>query len=109
MILLFLVCYLFDPFSFVGIKDMHNIYYLGLSGEHGCPLGYLFFLISALASYPGGEAYGAEAMPTVPEFDTVPKNVTAIAGQTISLQCSIEYKNEYKVGLGKRKLVSIQK
>ena len=21
---------------------MHNIYYLGLSGEHRCPLGYLF-------------------------------------------------------------------
>ena len=21
---------------------MHNIYYLGLSGEHCCPLGYLF-------------------------------------------------------------------
>ena len=40
MILLFLVCYLFD-FEFVGIKDMHNIYYLGLSSEHRCPLGYL--------------------------------------------------------------------
>ena len=38
MILLFLVCCLFDPFY---IKDMHNIYYLGLSGEHRCPLGYL--------------------------------------------------------------------
>ena len=22
---------------------MHNIYYLGLSGEHRCPLGYLFY------------------------------------------------------------------
>ena len=22
---------------------MHNIYYQGLSGEHRCPLGYLFF------------------------------------------------------------------
>ena len=22
---------------------MHNIFYLGLSGEHCCPLGYLFF------------------------------------------------------------------
>ena len=29
-------------FKFVGIKDMHNIYYLGLSGEHHYPLGYLF-------------------------------------------------------------------
>ena len=26
---LFLVCYLSDPFKFVGIKDMHNTYYLG--------------------------------------------------------------------------------
>ena len=24
---------------------MHNIYYLGLSGEHRCPLGYLFTFI----------------------------------------------------------------
>ena len=23
---------------------MHNIYYLGLSGEHRCPLGYLFVI-----------------------------------------------------------------
>ena len=23
---------------------MHNIFYQGLSGEHGCPLGYLFIL-----------------------------------------------------------------
>ena len=30
-------------FKFVGIKDMHNIYYLGLSGEHRCPFGYLLF------------------------------------------------------------------
>ena len=30
-------------FKFVGIKDMHNIFYLGLSGEHRCPLGYLFY------------------------------------------------------------------
>ena len=22
---------------------MHNIFYLGLSGEHRCPLGYLFY------------------------------------------------------------------
>ena len=43
MILLFLVCYIYlIHFKFVGIKDMHNIYYLGLSGEHRCPLGYLF-------------------------------------------------------------------
>ena len=41
MILFFLVCYLFDPFKLVGIKDMHNIFYLGLSGEHRCPLGYI--------------------------------------------------------------------
>ena len=32
-------------FKFVGIKDMHNIYYLGLSGEHRCPLGYLFYFV----------------------------------------------------------------
>ena len=25
---------------------MHNIYYLGLSGEHRCPLGYLFYFCS---------------------------------------------------------------
>ena len=24
---------------------MHNIYYLGLSGEHRCPLGYLFIVV----------------------------------------------------------------
>ena len=24
---------------------MHNIYYLRLSGEHRCPLGYLFFFL----------------------------------------------------------------
>ena len=60
---------------------------------------FLFFLFLALASYSGGEAYGAEVMPTVPEFDTAPKNITAIAGETISLPCSIEYKNEYKVGI----------
>ena len=24
---------------------MHNIYYLGLSGEHRCPLGYFFLLV----------------------------------------------------------------
>ena len=44
MILLFLVCYYLIHFKFVGIKEMHNIYYLGLSGEHRCPLGYLFKL-----------------------------------------------------------------
>ena len=45
MILLFLVCYYLIHFKFVGIKDMHNIYYLGLSGEHRCPLGYLFMIL----------------------------------------------------------------
>ena len=33
-------------FKFVGIKDTHNIYYLGLSGEHRCPLGYLYFILT---------------------------------------------------------------
>ena len=28
-------------FKFVGIKDMHNIYYLGLSGERSLPFGLL--------------------------------------------------------------------
>ena len=28
-------------FKFVGIKDMHNIYYLGLSGERLLPFGLL--------------------------------------------------------------------
>ena len=32
-------------FKFVGIKDMHNIYYLELSGEHRCPLGYLLLYV----------------------------------------------------------------
>ena len=27
---------------------MHNIYYLGLSGEHRCPLGYLFFMCAVV-------------------------------------------------------------
>ena len=28
-------------FKYVGIKDMHNIYYLGLSGERSLPFGLL--------------------------------------------------------------------
>ena len=28
-------------FKFVGIKDMHNIFYLGLSGERSLPFGLL--------------------------------------------------------------------
>ena len=28
-------------FKFVGIKDMHDIYYLGLSGERSLPFGLL--------------------------------------------------------------------
>ena len=31
-------------FKFVGIKDMHNIYYLGLSGELLLPFGLLVFV-----------------------------------------------------------------
>ena len=31
---------------------MHNIFYLGLSGEHRCPLGYLLFLQKCLLSSP---------------------------------------------------------
>ena len=45
MILLFSLAMYLIHFKFVGIikfKDMHNIHYLGLSGEHRCPLGYLF-------------------------------------------------------------------
>ena len=30
-------------FKFVGIKDMHNIYYLGLSGERSLPFGLLVY------------------------------------------------------------------
>ena len=33
-------------FKFVGIKDMHNIYYLGLSGERSLPFGLLVFVVS---------------------------------------------------------------
>ena len=29
------------PFKFVDIKDMHNIYYQGLSGEQSLPFGLL--------------------------------------------------------------------
>ena len=29
---------------------MHNIYYLGLSGEHRCPLGYLLLFVSLAQS-----------------------------------------------------------
>ena len=32
-------------FKFVGIKDMHNIYYLGLSGERSLPFGLLVLII----------------------------------------------------------------
>ena len=32
-------------FKFVGIKDMHNIYYLGLSGERSLPFGLLVIYI----------------------------------------------------------------
>lgn len=66
---------------------------------------YFFFfnfhisLLSALASYVVGESYGGEAMPLVPVFDTSPENITAIAGETISLPCAMEYKNEYKVNM----------
>ena len=31
-------------FKFVAIKDMHNIYYLGLSGEQSLPFGLLVLL-----------------------------------------------------------------
>ena len=31
-------------FKFVGIKDMHDIYYLGLSGERSLPFGLLVWL-----------------------------------------------------------------
>ena len=34
-------------FKFVGIKDMHNIYYLGLSGEPSLPFG-LLVVVSAI-------------------------------------------------------------
>ena len=39
-----LVIYLIH-FKFVGIKDMHNIYYLGLSGERSLPFGLLVEII----------------------------------------------------------------
>ena len=32
---------------------MHNIYYLGLSGEHRCPLGYLFCFFLLLFFFYG--------------------------------------------------------
>ena len=48
MILLFLVCYLSDPFKFVGIKDMHNTYYLGLSGERSLSFGLLVKVCCAM-------------------------------------------------------------
>ena len=38
---------------------MHNIYYLGLSGEHRCPLGYLFFMPPTLKKLMGHIAFGA--------------------------------------------------
>ena len=44
-------------FKFVGIKDMHNIYYLGLSGEHRCPLGYLFSHVGTELPLPGYYQY----------------------------------------------------
>ena len=31
-------------FKFVGIKDMHNIYYLRLSGERSLPFGLLVYI-----------------------------------------------------------------
>ena len=34
-------------FKFVGIKDMHNIYYLGVSGEQSLPFGLLVILYLA--------------------------------------------------------------
>ena len=40
----FEICLDLIHFKFVGIKDMHNIFHLGLSGEHRCPLGYLFLV-----------------------------------------------------------------
>ena len=30
---------------------MHNIYYLGLSGEHRCPLGYLLSVAAAVVQW----------------------------------------------------------
>ena len=38
-------------FKFVGIKDMHNIYYLGLSGERSLPFGLLVLLIDLRAFF----------------------------------------------------------
>ena len=40
-------------FKFVGIKDMHNIYYLGLSGERSLP----FELLVLILSSPGAGAF----------------------------------------------------
>ena len=31
---------------------MHNVYYLGLSGEHRCPLGYLSNVFSSETAWP---------------------------------------------------------
>ena len=36
-------------FKFVAIKDMHNIYYLGLSGERSLPFGLLVFVFFSFA------------------------------------------------------------
>ena len=51
MILLFSFAVYLIHFKFVGIKDMHNIYYLGLSGEHRCPLGYLLLFTAMQNAY----------------------------------------------------------
>ena len=51
MILLFLFRYLSDPFKFIGIKDMHNNYYLGLSGERSLPFGLLVLNIPCFFTF----------------------------------------------------------
>ena len=68
------------------------------------------FAISALALF-GGESmifvfsltaltsFGGESMNPQPlYFDTNPINITAIAGETITLPCSMEFTESYKVG-----------
>ena len=39
---------------------MHNIYYLGLSGEHCCPLGYLFSNIFSETDWPVSATFHVE-------------------------------------------------
>ena len=70
-------------FKFVGIKDMHNIYYLGLSGERSLPFGLLVDLVMSwlkLFLFFGASSAGDE-------FNSDSLWITTLSMQLNSIVC----------------------